>query len=462
MGKGRNNTPNGRHPHDDDYDNRYVNNHYIYDDEYDDAFFANDETEIDDHDYYQHGTPRRSSQLRSGPLPPAYPRSRYDRQGAASRPTASQHSRHSRKRDWEQERGYRVVREPKRHSIWSGIFVGCLISLLLLAMVVAALLILGYNTLNGGGSLSHLPSLLNSHTYTKTETQQVNITQLQQLTICDATGNISVMVDPTATKTTVVAQKSVQSSSQSDANQQLQAMTVAIQPPTTITTPLTCKQVATQATPASTPSSATQTTPTAISNNPTAALTINVTFPRQTNENVDLTVTLPPSAIQGSSPSLPVAVESRQGNITLNGLSGILRVHNVNGNVAISHAVLADGSQIDTGQGNITFSGYLLLPVAAATNDTGSTDTQQARYILRNEKGNINVTLPANTNLTLDANTNIGTITSAFKTAITSSGNGDGPVNVHAPLNPTAGNPPPATLVLDVSTGNVYIQKATS
>ncbi|BCL82430.1 hypothetical protein ccbrp13_48950 [Ktedonobacteria bacterium brp13] len=473
MGKGRNN---GRYPQDDDRarnkrngNDRYIDNHYIYEEEYDDPFLNSEEEyeyEYDEDGYPPPGRsnpPRRASRSRGRPgshqdpssVPMSYPRSHYGYQGDAD----YRSPRRGSSRRGEVARRYPVASAPKKRSFWSGFFVGCLVLLILIVIVVAALIILGFNTLKSGGTLTNLPGLTNNHAYKKTETQQVNLAQLQQLTICDTTGNITVMVDPTATKTTVTAVKTVQSASQSDANQQLQAMTVAVQPPETINKPLSCTQSAsqgqaTQATPPATPGN---TTP----NSPSSFLTINVTFPHATNENVDLMVTLPPGAVQGSSPSLTLDVESRQGNINLSGLSGVLNVHDVNGNVAITHAIIANGSQIETEQGNINFNGYLLLPVASNAGNTGGT-SPDVRYILRNETGDINVTLPANTNLTLDANTNIGTIKSDFHTNIGNSGNGSGPVNVHAPLNPTADSLPPATLVLDVSTGNVHILKANS
>lgn len=472
MGKGRNN---GRHPQDDDRasnkrngNDRYIDNHYIYEEEYDDPFLNSEEEyeyEYDEDGYPPTGRsnpPRRASRSRGRPgshqdpssVPISYPRSHYGYQGEADY-RSSHRSRHSKG-----VRRYPVAAAPKKRSFWSGFFVGCLVFLILIVIVVAALVILGFNTLKNGGALTNLPGLTNTHAYKKTEMQQVNLAQLQQLTICDNTGNITIMVDPTATKTTVTAVKTVQSASQSDANQQLQAMTVAVQPPATSSKPLSCTQPAsqgqatqaTQATPPTTPGNMTP-------NSPSAFLTINVTFPHATNENVDLMVALPPGAVQSSSPSLALDVESRQGNINLSGLSGVLNVHDVNGNVDITHAIIANGSQIETEQGNINFNGYLLLPVASSAGNTDGTPPD-VRYILRNETGDINVTLPANTNLTLDANTNIGTIKSDFHTNIGTSGNGSGQVNVHAPLNPTAGSLPPATLVLDVSTGNVHILKA--
>ena len=476
MGKGRNN---GRHPQDDDRarnkrngKDRYIDNHYIYEEEYDDPFLNDEEEygyEYDEDGYPPPGRsnpPRRASRSRGrrdshqdpSSAPISYPRSHYGYQGDAD----YRSPRRGSSRRGEGARRYPVAAAPKKRSFWSGFFVGCLVLLILIVIVVAALIILGFKTLQGGGPLTNLPGLVNNHTYKKTETQQVNLAQLQQLTICDTTGNTTVMVDPAATKTTVTAVKTVQSTSQSDANQQLQAMTVAVQPPATSSKPLSCTQTTsqgqstqtTQSTPPATPGS---TTP----NSPSSFLSINVTFPQATNENVDLMVTLPPGAVQGSSPSLALDVESRQGNINLSGLSGVLNVHDVNGNVDITRAIIANGSQIETAQGNINFNGYLLLPVASNAGNTGGT-SPNVRYILRNETGNINVTLPANTNLTLDANTNIGTIKSDFPTNIGNSGNGSGPVNVHTPLNPTAGSLPPATLVLDVSTGNVHILKANS
>jgi hypothetical protein len=106
------------------------------------------------------------------------------------------------------------------------------------------------------------------------------------------------------------------------------------------------------------------------------------------------------------------------------------------------------GSDIETGQGNITLNGRLITPITTAT-------AQQSYFKLSSEKGSIDVTLPDTTNVTLDTNTNAGTIKSDFNNQIQTSA---GAANYQGPLNASAGTPT-STLVIDVSLGNVILHK---
>jgi hypothetical protein len=450
MGKGRKNAHNGRHPQDDDH---YIDSRYIYDEEYEDPLYDDDDTyEFDDEtshpdpDQYP-GTSRANRPRRtSRSMPPVYPRSRYGYQDDDQYPRRNVPARRATRP--EPARRLRRVKQ-RRRSILPPLLLGCLLGVVLVVALLATLVFLGINSLQNGGSISGISGIpgITNRTYTQDLTQQVSLTQLQQIIVCDKSGNVTLLVDPNATKATITAHKTVQAATQSDANQQLQATSVEIQPPATISKALTCTQA-----PSQTQSNTATATGTPAST--AVALIVNVTLAKPTNNSVNLTITLPPAALQNSSPSLAVDVEAQQGNITLTGLSGVLQVHGVNGNVTISHAILASGSQIETSQGNITFNGFLLLPTA----DTQQ-NQQDVHYMLRNEVGDINMTLPATTNLTLDANTNVGAIKSDFKINVNNNG---GPVNYHGPLNPETGTPATATLVLDVSTGNVHIMKASS
>jgi hypothetical protein len=448
MGKGRKNAHNGRHPQDDDH---YTDYRYIYEDEYEDPLYDDEDTygfddDINRQDQYPGASRANPPRRASRSTPPVYPRSRYGYQDDNQYPRRNVPPR--RTTPSEPPKRLRRVKQ-RRRSILPGLFLGCLLGVVLVVATLAALVYLGITSIQHGGTITGVPGIpgITTQTYTQDSTQQVSLTQLQQITICDKSGNVTVQVDPTATKATITAHKTVQARTQSDANQQLQATSVEIQPPATISKPLTCKQASSQTQTTTTGTPTATTTPASTA----AALIVNVTLAKPTGNSVDLTITLPPAALQSASPSLAVDVEAQQGNITLTGLSGIIQAHGVNGNVTISHAILASGSQIDTSQGNITFNGFLLLPTA---------DTQQdVHYMLRNEVGDINVTLPATTNLTLDANTNVGAIKSDFKINVNNNG---GPVNYHGPLNPEAGTPAAATLVLDVSTGSVHIMKASS
>ena len=112
--------------------------------------------------------------------------------------------------------------------------------------------------------------------------------------------------------------------------------------------------------------------------------------------------------------------------------------------------MLFDGSHLETGTGNVQFSGSLNL--------TPSNGNTTPHYKLQCESGQINVTLPAGTNIILDANTNAGAITSDFPINVQSSG---GAANFYGPLiSGSTQGPPQAVLTLNVSTGQVTIHNA--
>ncbi len=146
-----------------------------------------------------------------------------------------------------------------------------------------------------------------------------------------------------------------------------------------------------------------------------------------------------------------VNIEAPIGDITLDGLGGLLNIRGSNGNVNVNHAILLDGSHIETGQGNVTFNGLLVVPTDGQT---------PARYMISSEQGMIDVTLPGNTNVILDTNTNVGNIHSEFNAPI--QGGGSNGVNYYGPLDTTtaATTTPTAVLSIDVSSGNVNIHKA--
>ena len=416
MGKGRNNhSHNGWHPEDDDY---FVENRYIHEDDYE--------------DYLDYDEPPARTQRASRASRPPGTRPRRAREGAPSRPY--------------QQPPRRVARQiyaPQKRRVWPTLLLGCMFGVLLVVGVLALLVGLGINSIQNGGHLSGLPGLPGKKPFTQAVTQEVKLTQVTRIQICDKIGNVSLKIDPAATTTTVSALKTVQATSDAEGKTLLNQVSIEIRPLMTLTKPLSCSSQTTTPTPTGTPTA----TPGAGDN--TNALVINVTLPETTDNQVDLTVTMPPAIVQTTDrPTTPIQVDATKGNIAVDGLSGIFNLHGVDGNVMVSHAVLADGSRLETSQGDVTFSGFLLLPTDPQAN---------ARYMLRNENGKINVTLPANSNVTLDANTNIGAIHSDFPIKVTNNG---GPVNYHGPLNPNASTTSPATLVLDISTGDVHILKA--
>lgn len=406
MGRGRNNhSHNGWHPQDED---NFVENRYIYEDDY------------EDYEDYEEPLPR--PRRVPGRTYPDAPRSRPYRDAPPSRPRR------------QPPRRVRQITPVRKHRVWPSLLAGCIIGVLLVVGALALLVLLGINSLQNDGHLSGLPGLPTTKPFKQTITQDAGAGPFSSIQVCDKIGNVNLQVDPTATTTKVTALKTVQATDDTAATSLLKQVTVEVQPPTTISKALSC--------------STSQPTPTTAGSTNNALL-INVTLPKPADNQVDLTVTIPAAAIQTTDhPSLAVDIEATKGDVTVAGISGILKLHDVSGNINVTHAIIADGSQLETGQGNVNFDGFLFMPADAQAS---------ARYMLRNESGTITATLPANTNVTLDANTNIGAIHSDFPIPVTNNG---GPVNYHGPLNPSAGSTPLATLVLDVSTGDVHIKKA--
>jgi hypothetical protein len=294
--------------------------------------------------------------------------------------------------------------------------------------------------------------------FSKDETQKIPLSQVSQILVCDQVGNVTLRVDPTIDTPTMTTKKTARAANQGDANKALQQIIVEIQPPTTITHPLTCAR--SQATPTTTSGTPALPTPSAINPAPSTnstnstTLTINVLFPNTDtfSHSVDLTIAFPPSVLSSTSgPSIPVDVEAPIGDINVDGLSGQLNIRGGTGNVTVTHAILVDGSHIETAQGNVTFNGYLAAPLADATQGIHG-----AQYIIQSEH-NVDVTLPNNTNVILDANTNVGKITSDFPISVT---NDNGAMNYNGPLNSTSSVKPTSTLLLDVSTGNITIHRS--
>lgn len=391
----------------------------------------------------------------------------------------------------------------RKRRVWPVLLAGCALGVVSTVLAAAIIVFLTIRSTQGGG-LTTLPGIMGTTTFSQETTQDIPLTTISQIQVCDKVGNVVIKVDPTASKTTVLERKTVHASSKSAADLEFQRISVEVQPPATLIHPLACvKPWATPtataagaspvlpATPTSAIGAQIPTTPppssvssstVALSPNPATAtpgpitsaalltmqdpataLTVNVTFPDayRVNDSVDVTINLPASVLPTTGPNMLLDVEAPLGNIAITGVSGILSVNGGTGDVTITHAILVDGSHLTTGQGTVTFNGLLDVPA----------DPQKpARYVIQSEHG-IDVTLPDNTNVVLDANTNVGTITSDFKINVTNGGS-SGPVSYNGPLNiaatPTApGAPnvpsasqPTSTLVLDVGTGNIAIHKA--
>jgi hypothetical protein len=418
MGKDRKNSHNGWHPEDED---RYVDNRYTHADEYD---------SYDDYD----DRPVRPQRASRRPPPDAprrvhYPKDEPDYRRVTTRP-----------------RVMRKIPSTHKRRVWPILLIGCGIGFILAIGALALSVLLGVNAIQNGGHITGLPGLPTNHPFSQTETQSIALTQISNVLICDKIGNVTMKVDPNATKTTVTAIKTVQATNDASAQALLKKVSVEMQPPETITKALSCttQQAASTAN--------ANTTPTA-TNTPTSSantLTINVTLPQATDNQVDLTITVPPIAMQSDQTPLAVDIEAPRGNIDVEGLSGKMLLQGDTGNITVTKAILSNGSKLQTSAGDITFSGFLLIPT---TTDPAS----DVSYMLSNETGNINVTLPGNTNVMLSAYTNIGTINSDFPIKTSNQG---GSITYNGPLNSSVQASTTATLILHLSTGNVHIQKS--
>ncbi len=288
----------------------------------------------------------------------------------------------------------------------------------------------------------------------------VPLSSISQIVVCNVIGDVVLKADPTVNYPTVTITKKVQASNQAEADQEFQHMAVTVQPPETVTKPLSCtglqattipdnatsKPISNSSSPATTASGVTSNT-----------LIANVTFPAGFNRDmasVDLTIAIPPNALPTIGPSTTVNVESA-GNISVDGISGILNIKVDSGNIqnrsniTVTHAALADGSRLST-SGAITFNGYL-----AEASDPSKT----AYYILEGEQ-QIDVTLPSNVNVTLDAYAVSGSINSQFPLQHSLLQKDQDMMSYHGPLNASMSPPVNAQLTLHVGIGNVNIHEA--
>lgn len=350
------------------------------------------------------------------------------------------------------------AREPhvqsRQPSVWPSLLTGCSIGVILAVLALATILMTGMYSLQNGKISIPLITPAN-RTISTQETLTVPLTSISQIVVCDMIGNVLLKADPTVSKPTVSITKNVQASNQAAADQQFQQMVATIQPPETVTEPLSCTKLQATATPNAIPSLSTQTSAVSSFVTTSNALTVNVTMPSGSNTaSVDMTIALPPNVLPATGPSTIVSVETA-GNIAIDGISGIMNIKNDSGNpqnsneIKVTHAALADGSRLST-TGAISFDGYL-----AQASDPNKT----AFYILEGEK-QIDVTLPSTINVTLEAYAVSGSINSQFNLQQNLLQKDKGTASYHGPLNASVGPPVNAQLTLHVGLGNVNIHKA--
>src|SRR5712692_8019606 len=272
---------------------------------------------------------------------------------------------------YEEEREHR----PRRRRAWPWLFGGCAGGVLLVILVIAASIFVVANNTSGSGLGG--PPAPTSATYTQPQQQSIPITTLTQLRVHNVIGSITIIMDPKATAAMVSTVKKVKATSSAAANKEFGRISIQV----TAT--------------------------------PTGSLTVSVTLPGSSSnildknsDTVDVTITLPPGVTTNTTGSpLTLNTDTSKGNVLLNNISGMLLVNAGLGTVTIHQAILAAGSHLAAGTGDVIFDGSL---------DTTHTTNVQSMFKMQAEKGNVDVTLPATTNVTLDANVNVGMIKSEF------------------------------------------------
>ena len=312
---------------------------------------------------------------------------------------------------------------PRR--IWSTLLIGCIGGIVTVLLILGIIAFVLSRTLPSG-----LGGIIGSKSsFTKQVQQPLPISATtRQLQVHNRVGNLSIMVDSTATQATLSAVEKVQASSSSDANKEFGRISVNVK-----------------------------------AGSDPSILTVNATVPDTSggllaglSDSVDLTIVLP-SMVNTISASV-----ASTGNILVQNFTGLLNLTGNIGNISVQRGLLTEGSCLQTNRGNVTFNGLLII---GANSDTGlipcTTNTTQNPhpwFSIKSGVGNVDVTLGAETTVILDASTNKGKINgSDFNLNIQQ--NSDGSASYDGPL--IAGTSPTAMLVLEVSTGNITLHKGT-
>src|SRR5581483_140917 len=143
----------------------------------------------------------------------------------------------------------RPQRQPRKRRVWPFVLAGCALGIFSTVLAAAVIVFLTIRSAQGGG-LSALPGI-GTKTFPKEHTQDIPLATVSQIQVCDKVGNVTIKVDPNATKTTDTTKKIVHESSQSAADQEFQRISIEVQPPDTLAHPLAC--VKPWATPTATP-----------------------------------------------------------------------------------------------------------------------------------------------------------------------------------------------------------------
>ncbi len=321
----------------------------------------------------------------------------------------------------------------RRRRVWSTLLIGCaggVITIALILAIVAFLFLRNAPIHIGVGGIG-------KSSYSKQLAQQTlpitaNVTQLQ---VHSRVGNISIMVDPSATQATITGVMKVQAGSSSDADKEFGRIKVDV-----------------------------------TSSSDQSTLIVNATVPdvsggflASSSDSVDLTIVLPQSV--NPSPPFKLSISANiiaSGNIAVQNFNGLLSLTNNTGNISVSGGLQSEGSCLQTNVGNVTFAGNLVTGQAADTGlipcTTNKTQNTHPWFSFKSGTGSVTATLGAVTaNLTLDASTNNGKI-NANEFNLNVQQNSDGSATYYGPL--TQGTSPTAVLKLAVSTGDITLHKA--
>jgi hypothetical protein len=317
---------------------------------------------------------------------------------------------------------------PRR--IWSTLLIGCIggvVTVLLILGIIAFVLFRNLPISLGG--------IGGKTSFTKQVQQSLpNLATIRQLQVHNRVGNLSIMVDSTATQATLSAVEKVQASSSSDANKEFGRISVSVK-----------------------------------AGSDPSILTVNATVPDTSggllagaSDSVDMTIVLP--SVVNNNPTLPFTISASvvsTGDMSVQNFNGLLNLTDNMGNISVQHGLLTEGSCLQTNNGNVTFNGSLAIGVNSDTGlvpcTTNTTQNPHPWFSVKSEVGNVDVTLSAETtNVILNASTNSGKINASdFNLNIQQ--NSDGSASYDAPL--IAGTSPTAELVLGVSTGNITLHK---
>jgi hypothetical protein len=249
--------------------------------------------------------------------------------------------------------------------------------------------------------------------YTQQSQQSIAISNLTQLKITSQVGAIQITTDASLNAPQLSITRHTRASSQAEADSEFRRMNVMVQPaPESLSVTATLPQ----------------------GNNLTS-----------TSDAIDLRFSLPASVNQGNAP-FQLNIDLAVGAIDIHGLNGVLIVKDDAGNISVEEAELADGSNLRTANGVVSFQGTLnTTPLSGAA----------PLFQIHSEVGRLNIALPPSTAVRLDANVNNGTISSTFPIQVSTN---DNSASYYGPLIP--GSSPTAILRLDVGSGSITLRSA--